>query len=670
MSLLDRFLISQSIINLIPHLQSTTLNRGHSDHCPILLHYGKLDFGPTPFKFFHSWLSYDDLNSVVLSVFNNNEDVNPGLNFQAKLKKLKFKLKTWIKDNKSNEGNRKQTITARVHSIAGNLDAGTSNDAERRERLNLIQELNEIHKRSDQDLVQKSRHKWVVDGDENSQFFHSFINSRRSHQNLRGIMVDGNWITNPSEVKSAFYEFYKNKFEAAPSFVLLNDQPAQYKLSTFESSNLEREITETEIKQAVWDCGSSKSPGPDGFTFLFIKRFWEHLKADLVTSIQYTFNNLHMPNEAGSAFITLIPKVSNPTLIKDYRPISLIGMYYKIVSKILATRLSSVIDRVVSIEQSAFISNRQILDGPLILSETINWYKSNSKKLMILKVDFEKAYDSVNGSPTSEFDLRSGLRQGNPLSPFLFLIIVAGLHLDIKKAVESNIIKGLKINISKSNDYGINVSDEEMAGMQARMLSYGGRLTLIKSVLGSIGIYYLSLYKCPKNVLKILEGLRRSFFWGSDDETKKMSWIKWDSILSSLDKGGMGVGSLEAFNLALMFKWIWRFHTQSHHLWRKVIASIYGNIMVLKNGRGVRLEARLRAFFDFAISKRTPQRLTKNVRLNWERRCYFLRLRLQKKRTPHENRGKIWVAAKLGLLKLGRHIYVLLKCFWPPKLIN
>nr|GFA60181.1 RNA-directed DNA polymerase, eukaryota, reverse transcriptase zinc-binding domain protein [Tanacetum cinerariifolium] len=94
-----------------------------------------------------------------------------------------------------------------------------------------------------------------------------------------------------------------------------------------------------------------------------------------------------------------------------------------------------------------------------------------------------------------------------------------------------------------------------LSGWKVNLLSIGGRLTLIKFVLGSLGIYYFSIFKAPEMVIKSLESLRANFFWGSHESSKKLSWVKWSNTLASFDKGGLGVGSLSAFNKALLLKW-------------------------------------------------------------------------------------------------------------------
>lgn len=103
-----------------------------------------------------------------------------------------------------------------------------------------------------------------------------------------------------------------------------------------------------------------------------------------------------IPQGCNASFITLIPKVQNSLFVKDFRPISLIGVQYKIIAKILALRLTKVMGEVVSIKQTTFIKGRQILYGSIMLSEVVEWYKKKNKRLMIFTIDFENAYDYLS----------------------------------------------------------------------------------------------------------------------------------------------------------------------------------------------------------------------------------------------------------------------------------
>ncbi|GJQ93669.1 ribonuclease H-like domain-containing protein [Tanacetum coccineum] len=150
------------------------------------------------------------------------------------------------------------------------------------------------------------------------------------------------------------------------------------------------------IKDAVWSCGCEKAPGPDGFTFKFIKWFWDTMGNDFIEMVKRFEVDGTIPKGCNSSFIALVPKIKDPIHIKDYRPISLIGCQYKVVSKALANRLLQVIASVVSKVQTAYIKRRQIIDGPLIVNEILSWAAKKKERFFILKIDFEKAFDSLD----------------------------------------------------------------------------------------------------------------------------------------------------------------------------------------------------------------------------------------------------------------------------------
>ncbi|GJV57689.1 RNA-directed DNA polymerase, eukaryota, reverse transcriptase zinc-binding domain protein [Tanacetum coccineum] len=143
-------------------------------------------------------------------------------------------------------------------------------------------------------------------------------------------------------------------------------------------------------------------------------------------------------------------------MMKDFRPITLIESLYKIIAKILGNRLVVVLEDLVSDVQSAFVAKRQILDGPFILNELFQWCKMKKKHTMIFKVDFEKAYDSVRWdylddvlkSSTKEFQFHRGLKQGDPLSPFLFLLIMKSLHISMQRVVDAGLFRGIQVGSS------------------------------------------------------------------------------------------------------------------------------------------------------------------------------------------------------------------------------
>jgi hypothetical protein len=207
---------------------------------------------------------------------------------------------------------------------------------------------------------------------------------------------------------------------------------------------------------------------------------WSLLKGE----IRIMFDQFHgigtLPKSFTSYFVALIPKVNSPFALGDFRPISLLGCLYKIVAKVLTVRLARVMDRLVAPTQSAFLKGRQLVDGVVVINEVVDLVKRTGRSCIIFKVDFEKAYDSVdwsfleymldrfgfcdkwkdwiracvfsgnmsvliNGSPSEEINIQRGLKQGDPLAPFLFLLVAEGLGSMMRKAVELNKFYGVQV---------------------------------------------------------------------------------------------------------------------------------------------------------------------------------------------------------------------------------
>nr|XP_043629760.1 uncharacterized protein LOC122601047 [Erigeron canadensis] len=119
--------------------------------------------------------------------------------------------------------------------------------------------------------------------------------------------------------------------------------------------------------------------------------------------------------------------------------------------------------------------------------------------------------------------------------------------------------------------------EKRRATWKANMLSIGGRSTLISSVLGSLGIYFFSIFRMPKKVNQLLESICSSFFWGSLKQKRKLAWVKWGTFLASKDDGGIGFGSIDAMNQALLYRWRWRALDEPHIIWVKVLQAIHGD---------------------------------------------------------------------------------------------
>ncbi|GKU98550.1 hypothetical protein SLEP1_g11542 [Rubroshorea leprosula] len=380
-----------------------------------------------------------------------------GFRLKEKLKITKEALKKWSKNFVPLINNRIKEATTQIEQLDLNGESEQLSDKEiERRRQALLALWNNIRYKESM-LQQKSRKTWLSNGDANTKFFHSCVKGGWKRNEMNSIQIKGAQYTKASRMKEEIASFFQNMFVEEqwkrPTLEGVNFK----RIFAKENNSLTTPFTEEEIKTAVWDCESSKAPRPNGFNFKFIKSEWETIKGDVIGFLQEFQKNGKLVKGLYTSFIVMVPKVDNSQKIEGYRPISLIGAVYKILAKTLANQLKNVLARVVDEQKMAFISGRQLMDGVMIANEIVDEAKKKKKKAFMLKIDFEKAYDKclrssmvsvlLNGSPTRQFTVLRGLRQGDPLSPFLFLIIAEGINGLVSKAIQNGLLERVEVGL-------------------------------------------------------------------------------------------------------------------------------------------------------------------------------------------------------------------------------
>jgi hypothetical protein len=328
---------------------------------------------------------------------------------------------------------------------------------------------------------QKSRVLWLKEGDKNSSFFHRIANSNRNANTIGHLIINGTTSTDQDEIREHIAQFYeqlytedgrKRPFLDGIQFSFISDEDAKW---------LERPFDEDEIAKVVQGCNGDKAPGPDGFSLAFFQHCWSVVRTDVLAVCNEFHEHCQFERSLNATFVSLIPRKHGADQIKDFRPISLVGGMYKIIAKLLANRLGVVLGKIVSPSQNAFVKGWQILDSVLIANECLDCRLKSNTPGVICKLDLKKAYDHVNwdflsyllrrcgfsekwrkwiyfcissvkfsvlvnGSPCGFFKSSQGIRQGDPLSPMLFVIVMEGLSRMLDKAIGAGMLSGFAVS--------------------------------------------------------------------------------------------------------------------------------------------------------------------------------------------------------------------------------
>ncbi|XP_062013785.1 uncharacterized protein LOC133730151 [Rosa rugosa] len=528
-------------------------------------------------------------------------------------------------------------------------------------KLQLSQRLNELMSIDETYWRQRSIAVWLRDGDRNSHFFHKKASNRRQKNKIKSLFdINGVWQESTAGIDGVVLDYFQHIFSSQPQDLEAQNlvlQTIEPRVSADMNAILLAPYSLEEVRIALFLMHPSKAPGSDGLSPFFFQKYWDLVGQEVSNAVISMLTHSEIPPDLNFTYVALIPKIKEVVNMSHLRPIALCNVIYKIASKVIANRLKSFLSDIISPQQSAFVPNRLISDNTLVASELAHYMhrlRRGHEGFLALKLDISKAYDRlewgflqrimlkmgfaeewvdlimsclstvrysflVNGTPRGYVTPQRGLRQGDPLSPYLFLLCAEGMSALISHGVSSGQWQGLRIcdgaptishllfaddsmlysiatpqdctmirdllNIyERASGQQVNLQKSsvvfsgsvlpplrdnmaQILGVQmvekhdkwrSKLLSAAGREILIKVVAQALPLYTMNCYLLPQNLIQELHQLCAQFWWGSTDDKKAMHWRAWDDLCKPKSMGGMGFRHLFAFNLAMLAKQGWR----------------------------------------------------------------------------------------------------------------
>jgi exonuclease III len=472
---LDRFLISEAIMMDGLAWNATVIDTPGSDHWPILLTLNITGTpGRKPFRFEKFWLKHPDFQTNIKTWWEEAaiQTGTPMYRFQQRLKNLKQHLKSWNKSTFGDIFQAQENLKQQMQTLQQQIRSqGLTEDLKTQETLLN----NQIAERRAQEEVlwrQKSRIQWLKEGEKNTKFFHrSMIQRRQTNRITHLVSAQGTEIQQHEDMEKELLTYYQTLLTEPPTDrsqaieSILKNIPKE--VTKEKNEALMRPITQEEVDQSLKDTQLGKAPGPDGFTSDFFHYCWSIIREEVWEIIEDSRKSGKVLQALNATFLTLIPKENNSTSPSQFRPIALCNVIYKLLTKIIATRLKPILPFLISPEQSGYVEGRQIMDSVILAHEVIHSLHSTKTPGMLLKLDLSKAFDKlswnylrssllafgfdpawvswivnltssalfsilINGVPSKPFSPSRGIRQGDPLSPFLFILLAEGLSRTIK----------------------------------------------------------------------------------------------------------------------------------------------------------------------------------------------------------------------------------------------
>lgn len=468
-----------------PHASVQHLYRSYSDHSPILLSTGDQPQRlrpPNSFLMLTAWFQHRDFHKLVNRVW-----VVPEIPLQQALGQFRELAQWWNRHCFGNIFERKRRCLARLAGVQRKLEEQPSryrylDSVESR----LLAEFHDILNSEASFWKQRAKDRWLRGGERNSKYFHMTALLRQRKRTITQLKGnDGVWCHDSDLLAQWARDFYLQLYTAE---VTLPCNPLLWTFPTLTHADrrwLNRAVFDGEIHMALFQIGPDKAAGPDGFIPRFFQQFWSIVGSSVCAYVANIFRTGRVCRDENKTFICPLPKVFSPETLSHFRPIALCNVLSKLVMKVLTNRLKPLMCKLTGPSQVSFVPGRQAMDNVIIAQELLHTYrrKRGCRGGLVLKVDLEKAYDRVdwpflrevllaagfsshltllilscisstsvpvlwNGSSLSEFQPQRGLRQGDPLSPYLFVLCMEVLGQRISRAVDEKEWKPLKASRS------------------------------------------------------------------------------------------------------------------------------------------------------------------------------------------------------------------------------
>lgn len=361
---LDRILVSIDREHKYPMAVVRNLEKVFSDHVPLLVDTGQKPENHSIFKFELSWMLREDIHEVVKKIWENDKGGGVSLDrWQRKLKRLRRVFKGWNMNWEGTYKREKWKIVQRLNEIDILSETNGMDDVLREEKRCLEEQLKFTMREEKLKWFQRSKEKDILEWDNNKKYYHAKANGRKRKERIYSLNKDGEVIAGQQELVKFIANFYKNLFGPPEETEVRLHNLEMSQLSEQQKDDLMRPFSMEELKEVVFEMENNKAPGPDGFPVDFYKAFWEIIKMDLKDLLDDFHRGLLEVRRLNYGVITLIPKCKDALQIEKFRPICLLNVSFKIITRVLMKRLSKVIGLLIEKSQTAFIKGRYIMEG-------------------------------------------------------------------------------------------------------------------------------------------------------------------------------------------------------------------------------------------------------------------------------------------------------------------